>query len=94
MSQFDPPLDSGVRRYVEALHAACIETFESCQGGNGHTILEPTVRFHGGIGEGFLAFAVASQHHFPVTALRRTWVIINDEPTGSYWEMTFLADKT
>ncbi len=29
-------LDPGIRRYVGALAAAGVETFESCEGGEGH----------------------------------------------------------
>ncbi len=87
--EYDPPLDAGIRRYVEILNRAGIETFESCQGGPGHAYPEPTVRFRGGQADGFRAFAVACQHRFPIAALRRTWVIIDGEPTGPYWEMTF-----
>jgi hypothetical protein len=34
--EYDPPLDPGIRRYVEVLNEAGVETFESCQGGEGH----------------------------------------------------------
>lgn len=88
--QFDPPLDEGIRRYVEALAAAGIETFESCQGGEGHAYPEPTVRFHGGRGEGFKALAIAFQWGFPVASLRRTWPVNDGEPTGPWWELTFV----
>ena len=87
--QYDPPLDLNIRRYVETLNAAGIETFESCQGSEGHAYPEPTIRFRGDRGEGFRALAVAHQHNFPTAALRRTWVIIEGEPTGPYWELTF-----
>lgn len=37
---------------METLIAHGIETFESCQGGSGHSFPEPTVRFEGGLAEG------------------------------------------
>ena len=40
-------LDSGIRDAVRILAEAGVETFESCQGGEGHAYAEPTVRFHG-----------------------------------------------
>lgn len=83
-------LDAGIRSVVLVLRANGIETFESCEGGTGHSYLEPTVRFHGGIGEGFKGLAIALQHGFKVAALRRTWVIQDLEPTGPYWELTFV----
>ncbi len=85
----DSPLDQGVRPYVEALHDAGIETFESCEGGEGHAYPEPTVRFHGSRAEGFRALTVALQHNLPVLSLRRAWPIIDGEPTGPWWELAF-----
>lgn len=74
---------------METLAAAGVETFESCEGGAGHSMLEPTVRFHGQNGEGFRALAVALGHGLPVSDLRRYWSVIDGEPTGPYWELTF-----
>jgi len=86
---YDPPLDAEIRHYVEILNAAGIETFESCQGSSGHSYPEPTIRFHGERAEGFRALAVALQHALPVAALRRIWKVIDREPTGPSWEITF-----
>jgi hypothetical protein len=36
LPQTDMPLDAGIRRYVAALRSGGIETFESCEGGEGH----------------------------------------------------------
>src|SRR2546427_11483597 len=63
--EFDPPLDPGIRKYVEILHAAGIETYESCEGGQGHAYTEPAVRFHGSQSVGFKAFNVAREHGLP-----------------------------
>src|SRR5438046_1430076 len=82
-------LDPDIRRAVEALRAAGVETFESCQGGEGHAYAEPTVRFHGGQAEGFRAFAAAVTAGLPVQDLRRTWPVVDGEPTGPWWELTF-----
>lgn len=91
MIEYDPPLDEGIAEYVEVLQAGGIETFESCQGGDGHSYAEPTVRFHGPRSEGFRALAIAQRYKFPVASVRRTWPIIDGEPTGPWWEMTFFA---
>lgn len=82
-------LDPGIAPYVEILRNAGIETFESCQGGAGHAMPEPTIRFHGGKPEGFKALAVALAHDLPVNDLRRSWPVIDGEPTGPYWVLTF-----
>jgi hypothetical protein len=42
-----PELDPGIAPYVDALRAEGVETFESCEGGDGHAYPEPTVRFAG-----------------------------------------------
>lgn len=85
----DSPLDAGIRPFVVALREAGIETFESCEGGSDHAFPEPTVRFHGGRAEGFRALAAAQEMGLPVAELRRTWPIVDDEPTGPWWELTF-----
>ena len=89
MTNYDPPLDVGIRTAVEALSAKGIETFESCEGGRGHAYAEPTVRFHGDRSEGFRALATAMQAGLPVAELRRVWPINDGEPTGPWWELTF-----
>ena len=90
---FSPPLDAGIARQVEVLRASGVETFESCQGGDGHAYSEPTVRFHGDRSEGFRALSVALQNGLLVRALRRAWPIIEGEPTGPWWELTFHPTK-
>lgn len=86
---FDPPLDPGIYPAVVALRAAGVETFESCEGGAGHAYPVPTVRFHGGADEGYRALAAALRAGLKVAELRRVWPIIDGEPTGPWWEMTF-----
>ena len=50
--QFDPPLDPKIEQAVLVLRSAGVETFESCEGGEGHAYTEPTIRFHGGQADG------------------------------------------
>jgi hypothetical protein len=86
---YDSPLDPGIAAAVEALQAAGVETFESCEGGEGHAYPEPTVRFHGGQAEGFRALSAAMVVGLPVAKLRRVWPVLDNEPTGPWWELTF-----
>ena len=88
---YDPPLDTGIRAAVEALRSSNVETFESCQGGEGHAYPDPTVRFHGGRAEGLRALSVALSFGLAVSELRRVWPIVDGEPTGPWWELTFLG---
>ena len=87
--EYSPPLDEGIKHEVEILAEGGIETYESCEGGIGHCFTEPTVRFHGHKEEGFKALAIALQNGLKPSALRRIWTIIDGEPVGPDWEMTF-----
>jgi len=87
--EYDPPLDTGIKYAVELLNNAGVETYESCEGGNGHSYTEPTIRFHGDRSEGFKALALALQNNLPVSAIRRVWTVIDNEPTGPTWEIVF-----
>ena len=86
---YDPPLDSGISAAVEVLRTSGVETFESCEGGPGHAYPEPTVRFYGDQAEGFRALAAAMRGGLKVSELRRTWPVLDSEPTGPWWELTF-----
>lgn len=82
-------LDAGIERAVRVLREAGIETFESCEGTVGHCFPEPVVRFGGGRQDGFMALAVAMENGLPVRALRRYWRVLDGEPVGPDWEMSF-----
>jgi hypothetical protein len=87
--QFEPPLDEGIREIVITLLSNGIETFESCEGGVGHSFPEPTVRFEGGSSEGLRALSVALENGLPVAELRRTWGMVDGSIHGPWWVMTF-----
>ena len=48
------------------------------------------VRFEGEQSEGWRAFAAVMAHRLPLLALRRTWDVLDGEPCGPHWELTFL----
>lgn len=85
----DMSLDAGIRDYVLALRSGGIETFESCQGGDGHAFTEPTVRFYGGMGEGFKAFGIARERGLPVFKVRLSYTAQEGMLHGPTWEMVF-----
>jgi hypothetical protein len=87
-------LDKGISQEVWILRKNGVETNESCQGGQGHPFPEPTIRFAGGRAEGFRVLGIALQHGLKVSELRRIWPIIDGEPTGPEWEMTFHSPRT
>jgi hypothetical protein len=82
-------MDPGIAPFVRALASRGIETFESCQGGDGHTFHSPTIRFHGSEGAGHIAVGIAIELGMPVRSLRRTWDVIDDVVTGPHWELVF-----
>jgi hypothetical protein len=82
-------LDNGIREYVRTLASRGVETFESCEGGQGHAYPEPTIRFYGERDAGWHALAVAQSVNLGVSELRRVWPIVDGEPTGPWWELTF-----
>jgi len=82
-------MDSGIRETVCILWENGVETEESCEGTRGHCYPEPTVCFHGDHAEGFRALAIAMQHGLRVDELRRHWQIIDGEPVGPHWQLTF-----
>jgi hypothetical protein len=82
----DMPLDHGIRRYVMVLRKEGVETFESCEGGQGHAFTEPTVRFHGNAAEGYRAFTAAMNYGLLVFSLRRSYQVIDGWLEGPWWE--------
>jgi hypothetical protein len=90
--KYNPPLDAGIAHAVKVLAKAGVETYESCQGGKGHSYPEPTIRFYGERYEGFRALSIALSERLPVKDLRRIWVIQDGEPVGPDWEITFWPD--
>lgn len=87
-------LDPGVWEQVRVLRAGGVETFESCEGGQGHAFPVPSVRFFGDKAEGLRALALALRAGLRVDELRRVWPVVDGEPTGPWWEMTFLLVPT
>lgn len=88
--KFNHEFDAGIKKEVEALQSAGIETFESCQGGRGHSSPEAVVRFHGNRAEGMKAVAAAMHSGLSVYTVRRVWRVEDGEVVGPWWEMTFL----
>lgn len=90
-------LDPGIRRAVKVMRECGVETFESCQGGQGHAYAEPSVRFYGSDGAGWHALQVIIDHGLPVSSLSRVWTFDSTKaaiPHGPYWQVTFFAPKT
>ena len=80
-------LDPGISFPVKVLMEHGIQTFESCQGGEGHCFKYPTIRFYGDKTEGYRAFDVLAKHGFRVLFLQRTWDIDHNEIGAPYWQL-------
>ena len=87
-------IDSRIKPYVAILQDYGIETFESCQGGEGHVFTEPTVRFHGDTSAGWKALAAAMQRGLPVSDLKYCWTMRDGLPDGPYWEIVFSSSAS
>lgn len=83
----DSVLDPGIAPMVELLRIHGIETFESCQGGQGHAFSEPIIRFHGDLWQGYKVVTILMQHGFSLVSLRRYWTILYGELVGPKWEV-------
>lgn len=83
----DNVLDIGIQSPVIILNTHGVDTFESCQGGPGHAFVEPTIRFHGGLGEGMRAFGILSQHGYKCGKVAMYWNVIDGVLHGPYWEI-------
>lgn len=82
-------LDPGIEEAVAILRGGGIETYESCEGTDGHAYLEPTVAFFGDDTEGMRAWAWAVQHGLPVRQVRRVWHNERGTLVGPHWHITF-----
>lgn len=96
-------VDPGIQKAVIILNMFNIMTLQSCEGHKDvdgdnpnlflneskHIYCEPTVDFDGTINDGFKVFALMREHGLDVSSFRREWRIIDGEPTGPIWSMTF-----
>ena len=75
--QFNVPqgsqLDPGIIPAVKFLNEHGFETFESCQGGEGHLFPDPTVRFYGDESDALRAYDACEKAGFCVHQVRRVW---------------------
>jgi hypothetical protein len=90
-------LDPGIRFPVRVLHAAGIETCQSCQGGEdagrphrGHAYDRPTVDLiaRGGDSIGFAAVSALQDFGLKVRDLSLVWSICHGLPYEKLWRVT------
>ena len=67
------PIDKGILPAVEILNENGFETFESCEGGEGHAYCEPTVRFFGTEFDLIRAYELCNAHGLLVAEVKRVY---------------------
>ncbi len=89
--EFYQSLDSGIRFVVRVLHANGIDTQQSCQGGEGHCYLQPTVDVPGLPWDavGFRVLSCLAGYGLPVDALNYHWPVMHGIPYEAFWRITF-----
>lgn len=80
-------LDPGIRRTVCYLRDHEIDTFESCQGGEGHSWPHPCVHFQGDENAGLWVVWLLEHAGTHVRWLSRTWDLDHGLPRSPYWEV-------
>jgi hypothetical protein len=70
---FDPPIDKKILPAVEVLNKHGFKTFESCEGGEGHSYAEPTVRFFGSEFDLIRAFEICEVYKLAVLEAKRVY---------------------
>jgi hypothetical protein len=90
-AEIDPlfPIDLGIVRAVKILRDAGIATIESCEGGEGHSYPEPTIKFAGGREVGWAAISALMTFALPIRRLGQMWTFQESAPTGPHWFVTF-----
>lgn len=80
-------IDPGVRFAVRVLHAAGIDTGQSCEGGEGHCYKWPTVDLGGqklDTKDGFAALAALANYGIEVRSVSFEWCVISCE---AFWRI-------
>lgn len=66
-------IDAGIRPAVEILNQNGFETFESCEGGKGHCLTDPTVRFYGDEFDCVRAYEICQAYNLCVLEVKRVF---------------------
>lgn len=85
---FYQKIDAGIRFAVRVLHAAGIETCQSCEGGDGHAYHDPTVDLVADDGAGLRAVAALSDYGLDVLALAMVWPVRHGLIVDRIWRVT------
>jgi hypothetical protein len=91
--EFYAALDLGIRFAVYVLHAAGIDTSQSCQGGEGHAYHRPTIEIAAGdhCVEGFAALAALEAYGLHVSEVALAWPVQHGMPYEKNWRIELAA---
>lgn len=83
-------IDTGIRFPVRVLHAAGLETCQSCEGGPGHDYPVPSIELptDGGDSTGFAAMAALATFGLDVSEVSLVWSVSRGLPGGCVWRLT------
>ena len=89
-------LDSGIRNAVQILNDHGFETWESCQGGDGHCFEMPTIRFWGEEFDLIRAYKICENYNLNVFEAHRVYRCVDigtnstrSCPNGDMWDIPF-----
>lgn len=82
-------IDEGIRFPVRVLHAAGLETCQSCQGGDGHDWPMPGIDLVSGANDsnGFAALAALTDYGIDVLSVSLHWGVSQGKPTDRVWQV-------
>jgi hypothetical protein len=95
-------IDLGIRRNVEILHKAGIDTLSSCEGRENpgyhpqrdgpHHGDWPYIIINGTAADAFIALGAALKEGLPVRSIEQSWFVYPEDitvPVGPQWRITF-----
>ena len=86
-------LDAGIRFPVRVLHAAGLETCQSCEGGEGHAYYDPTIDMVARADDvdGFAALRALEDYGLHVATVSIVWNIKNGLPYEKLWRIVLFG---
>lgn len=81
-------IDPGIAAALRALAEYEIDTFSSCQGGDGHPCEMPEILFHGDESAGLYAVWLLEAQGFRVWELSRHWDLDHGLPRAPFWRVS------